>query len=214
MSSQDVVWKINSKDLTTLLTIVEGNFWKWLRVHSIFIHIHSTFYTHTPYFLYIHTLVIKLERRHARCTRSKLAVLQHKNIVEFLSWSSAFDTCKHDSNRAIFDVDYEAWNESFFKKLRVWCSSKRKLKISLFMCLFSSLSSSLLNVFYRYFDQYGYFDRAYRSIFSSTMTETTRWFISFICYITCLETRFDDYLASSEVKNEFSSKLVTVTLAS
>jgi hypothetical protein len=33
-----------------------------------FIHVHPNFYTHTP-------LLIKLVRRHARCTRNKLAVL-------------------------------------------------------------------------------------------------------------------------------------------
>jgi hypothetical protein len=74
----------------------------------LFILIHSTFYTHTP-------LRIKLARRHARCTRNKLAVLQHNNFMKLLNWSSAFDICKHDSNRAIFDVDYHVWNESFLK---------------------------------------------------------------------------------------------------
>jgi hypothetical protein len=87
------------------------------------------FYTHTLYFLCTYILLIKLARRHARCIHNKLAVLQHKSIVEFLSWSSAFDICKHDSNRAIFDVDYQAWIESFFKKLRCWCSSQTNIKL-------------------------------------------------------------------------------------
>jgi hypothetical protein len=100
----------------------------------LFIHVHSYFDTHT-------SLFIKLARSHARCTRNKLVVLQHKSFIELLSWSSAFDTCKHYSNRAIFDVDYHVWNERFFKKLRFWCSSKRASKTSL---LISSLRASLL----------------------------------------------------------------------
>jgi hypothetical protein len=44
----------------------------------LFIHVHPNFYTHTP-------LLIKLARRHARCTRNKLAVLQHKIFVKLLS---------------------------------------------------------------------------------------------------------------------------------
>jgi hypothetical protein len=49
---------------------------------------------------------------------------------------------------------------------------------------------------------------------SSTMTATTRAKTSFIYYVMCLEARFYDYLASSEVKKKLSSKLVTIALAS
>jgi hypothetical protein len=52
---------------------------------------------------------------HARCTRNALEVLQHKSFVDLLSWSSAFELYKYDSKRAIFDVDYQVWNESFLK---------------------------------------------------------------------------------------------------
>jgi hypothetical protein len=61
---------------------------------------YTLFYRYTPYFLYSYTLLfilthptfnrhtpssIKLARRHARCTRSKLAILQHKSFVGLLS---------------------------------------------------------------------------------------------------------------------------------
>jgi hypothetical protein len=62
----------------------------------------------------------------ACCTHNKLEILQQENFVELLSWSSAFDTCKHDPNRALFDVGYQAWNESFlqlFQELNFWCSA-------------------------------------------------------------------------------------------
>jgi hypothetical protein len=52
---------------------------------------------------------------HARCTRNALEVLQHTSFVELLDESSAFDLYKYDSKRAIFDVDYQVWNESFLK---------------------------------------------------------------------------------------------------
>jgi hypothetical protein len=52
---------------------------------------------------------------HARCTRNALKVLQHKSFVDLLSWSSAFEFYKYDSNRALFDVDYHLWNESFWR---------------------------------------------------------------------------------------------------
>jgi hypothetical protein len=50
--------------------------------------------------------------------------------------------------------------------------------------------------------------------FSSTTTATARTTTSLIYYAICLEARLYDYLASSEVRNESSSKLVTVTLSS
>jgi hypothetical protein len=37
------------------------------------------------------------------------------NFVKLLSWSSAFDICKHDSNRALFDVDYQTWMRAFWR---------------------------------------------------------------------------------------------------
>ncbi len=86
-----------------------------------FIDIHPNFYTSTP-------LLIKVARRHARCTRNKLAVLQHKTFINLLSWSSAFDIYKHDSNRAIFDVGYQAWNENFFKSWDFDVLRKRALR--------------------------------------------------------------------------------------
>jgi hypothetical protein len=49
---------------------------------------------------------------------------------------------------------------------------------------------------------------------SSTMTTTARAKTSFIYHVMCLEARFYDYLASSEVKKKLSSKLVTVAFAS
>jgi hypothetical protein len=52
---------------------------------------------------------------HAHCTRNALEVLQHKSFVDLLSWSSAFDSYKYDSKRAIFDVDYQVWKKSFLK---------------------------------------------------------------------------------------------------
>ncbi len=64
-----------------------------------------------------------LHHSHARCTHNALKVLQNKNIVDLLSWSSAFDPCKNDPNRAIFDVGYQVWNESFLKLFWFWCSS-------------------------------------------------------------------------------------------
>ncbi len=68
------------------------------------------------------------------------------------------------------------------------------------------------NVIDGYFDHYGYFDRATVD-FSSTMTATARSTTLSIA-VTCLGARFYGYLASSEIRNELSSKLVTVTLAS
>jgi hypothetical protein len=56
---------------------------------------------------------------HARCTRNALKVLQHKSFVDLLSWSSAFDLYKDDPKRAIFDVGYQAWNESFLKLFEI-----------------------------------------------------------------------------------------------
>jgi hypothetical protein len=75
------------------------------------------------------------------------------------------------------------------------------------------MSKSLNNVINDYFDHYDYFDRATVD-FSSTMTAIARSTISYVYYMTCFETRFYDYLASSEVRNELSSKLVTNTLVS
>jgi hypothetical protein len=45
----------------------------------------------------------------------QLVVLQHTKLRSLLSLSSAFDSCKYDSNRAISDVDYQAWNENFLR---------------------------------------------------------------------------------------------------
>ncbi len=59
-------------------------------------------------------------------TRSKQIVWFQKRLRSVLRWSSAFDICKNDANRAIFDVDYTTWNESFlklFRKLNFWCFS-------------------------------------------------------------------------------------------
>jgi hypothetical protein len=47
-------------------------------------------------------------------------------LRSLLSSSSALNFCKYDSNRAISDVVYQIWSESFlklFQKLRFWCSS-------------------------------------------------------------------------------------------
>jgi hypothetical protein len=52
---------------------------------------------------------------HACCTRNALKVSKHESFVDLMSWSSAFEFYKNDSNRAIFDVDYQAWNKSFLK---------------------------------------------------------------------------------------------------
>jgi hypothetical protein len=62
----------------------------------------------------------------ARCTRNRLIVLQHTKLRSLLNLSNALYFCKYDSNRAIFDVAYQIWSESFlklFQKLRFWCSS-------------------------------------------------------------------------------------------
>ncbi len=72
------------------------------------------------------------------------------------------------------------------------------------------------NVFYRYFDQYDYFDRArstYRSVFQ-VRWQRQRDDSSHIFAIWRVSRLFDDYLASSEIRNELSSKLITITLAS
>jgi hypothetical protein len=58
-----------------------------------------------------------------RCIHNMLVVLQHRKLRSLLSLSSAFDSCKYDSNRAISDVDYQPWNESFLKLFQKWCSS-------------------------------------------------------------------------------------------
>jgi hypothetical protein len=50
------------------------------------------------------------------------------------------------------------------------------------------------NVFYRYFDTYHYFQTV------STMTATARTATSFIYYVMCLEAKYYNYLASSDVK--------------
>jgi hypothetical protein len=65
---------------------------------------------------------------HARCTRNALKVLQYTSFLDLLSWSNAFDFYNHDSNRAIFDLDYQVWNESFLKLFRFWCSSRASTK--------------------------------------------------------------------------------------
>jgi hypothetical protein len=57
---------------------------------------------------------------HALCIRNAFEVLQYKDFVDLLSWSSAFDFYKYDSKRAIFNVDYQVWNESFLKLLKSW----------------------------------------------------------------------------------------------
>jgi hypothetical protein len=69
------------------------------------------------------------------------------------------------------------------------------------------------NVFYRHFARYRHFDRRDLGL-HSTMTATATSKTSNIYYVMCLGARFYEYLASSEVKNELSSKLVTVTLVS
>jgi hypothetical protein len=51
-------------------------------------------------------------------------------------------------------------------------------------------------------------------VLSSTMPATARSVTSFICYMTCLEARFYDYLAPSEIRNEYFSQIITVTTAS
>jgi hypothetical protein len=69
------------------------------------------------------------------------------------------------------------------------------------------------NVFYRHFARYRHFDRRDLGL-HSTMTATATSKTSNIYYVMCLEARFYEYLVSSEVRNELSSKLVTVTFAS
>jgi hypothetical protein len=90
----------------------------FIHIHLTFIHIHSSSIKTS--------LLIKITRRHARCICIKLAVLQHKSFTELFIWSSAFDTCKHDLNRAIFNVDYQVWNEKLVQEFRFWCSSTNK----------------------------------------------------------------------------------------
>ncbi len=74
-------------------------------------------------------LTEKVRREHylfTCCTRSKQITCFQKKLRSLISWSSAFDTCKNDSNRTTFHVYYQVWNESFlklFQKLRFWCSS-------------------------------------------------------------------------------------------
>jgi hypothetical protein len=65
---------------------------------------------------------------HARCIRNALEVLQHKDFVDLLSWSNAFDSYKYNSKRAIFDVDYQVWNESFLKSWDFDVLDERALK--------------------------------------------------------------------------------------
>jgi hypothetical protein len=69
------------------------------------------------------------------------------------------------------------------------------------------------NVFYRHFARYRHFDRRDLGL-HSTMTATATSKTSNIYYVMCVGARFYEYLAPSEVRNELSSKLVTVTLAS
>jgi hypothetical protein len=100
-------------------------------------------------------LLIKLTKRHARCTRNKLAVLQHKNFAKILSWSSAFYTCKHDLNRAISDVDYQVWNESFFKSWDFDVLRQASTKnMSKFVCLLVCLIHTLFRSHVRACEEY------------------------------------------------------------
>jgi hypothetical protein len=69
------------------------------------------------------------------------------------------------------------------------------------------------NVFYRHFARYRHFDRRDLGL-HSTMTATATAKTSNIYYVMCLEARVYEYLAPSEVRNELSSKLVTVTFVS
>ncbi len=66
---------------------------------------------------------------------------------------------------------------------------------------------------YHYFDQYHYFDRL-EAGFAKYDDSDSESKTSFIYYVMCLEARFYDYLATSEVKKKLSSKLVTITFAS
>jgi hypothetical protein len=68
----------------------------------------------------------KNRNKYTCCTRSKQITWFQKKLRSLLSWSRTFEPCKYDSSRAIFDVDYQVWNQSFlklFQKLRFWCSS-------------------------------------------------------------------------------------------
>jgi hypothetical protein len=66
--------------------------------------------------------VSKSETLHiyARCSRDRLIVLQHTKLRNLLSLSNVFDFCKYDSNRTIFNVDYQIWNESFWIFFKSW----------------------------------------------------------------------------------------------
>ncbi len=93
------------------------------------------YYTYTPYFLYIYTLLFihihtyhQIRKKACSLYSQQACSTATKNFIELLSGSSAFDTCKHGSNRAIFDVGYQAWNEELSQKLRFWCSSQADTK--------------------------------------------------------------------------------------
>jgi hypothetical protein len=86
----------------------------WIHEHTSRIQRHSAS---------THDAVNKSKALHifARCTRNRFIVLQYTKLRSLLSSSKTFDFCKYNSNRAIFDVDYQIWSESFlkfFQKLR------------------------------------------------------------------------------------------------
>jgi hypothetical protein len=86
---------------------------------------------------------------YARCTRSELVVWYHEKFESLLSWWRAFDVYKHDSNRAIFDVDIQVWkwelSEAFFKSWDFDVLQQASTKLTLvYSTLFSRLAKSSL----------------------------------------------------------------------
>ncbi len=92
----------------------------WVRIGS---HFFGYLYTPQSYLYtlegYLYTLLWSEKlMTYTCCTRSELIIWFQKKLVRLLSWSSAFDTCNQGSNRAIFDVDYQVWNESSLKSFQ------------------------------------------------------------------------------------------------
>jgi hypothetical protein len=101
-------------------------------------------------FRWVKKLYFVQSRRDTWCTYSKLKVLQQENFVELSSWSSVFDTCKYDSNRALFDVDYQIWKKNFWKSsdFDVLRRASTKTSLLIFLAQLKALLLYQLTLFF------------------------------------------------------------------
>jgi hypothetical protein len=111
--------KIQMKKSTKKLLI---NHKKKGMINSTFLWISQHFSSNTTTLLFEYSNISDRKNcnKYTCCTCSKQITWFQKKLRSLFSWLSAFDICKNDSNRAIFDVDYQVWNESFLKPFKSW----------------------------------------------------------------------------------------------